>query len=167
MVAFSVRKATATFVLAAALAAGAQAEEADSKTDFDFEHVSCNGGKRETRLVVKDVKKSIGRITADVYPNDPESFLRGRRGGRIMQVKFAAKSPVTHFCITVPESGQFAVAVYHDKNANNNFDRGPFGLPAEPWGISNNPKVRFRPPSVEEAIFPVGIDGAKVEIRLN
>jgi len=90
--------------------------------------------------------------------------LHGR--GRLKQVKVAAKSPVTSFCMTAPTEGEFAVSVYQDENANGDFDKGPLGLPAEPWGISQNPKIRFGPPSVKEAIFPVSADGAKVEIKL-
>jgi uncharacterized protein (DUF2141 family) len=152
----------------AAMAADAHAEEdVTGEENFDFEHVSCNGGQREIRLVVTDVEKSVGLITADVYPNDPASFLKGRNGNRITQVKYAAKSPVTNFCITLPETGDYAIAVYHDKNANEAFDKNFIGFPAEPWGISNNPKVTLSPPSVEEALFSVDADGADVEIHLN
>lgn len=161
------RAAVAGIVLAA-LSAGAQAKNDDTPDDaavFDFEHVSCNGGENEIRIVVTDVKRPVGLITADLFPNRQENFLRGR--GRLKQVKFAAKAPMTRFCIEAPEPGQFAVSVYHDENANGDFDKGAFGLPAEPWGISRNPKVRFGPPGVEEAIFPVSSEGAAVEIRLN
>lgn len=152
----------------AALSAGAQASNdgtPDNAAAFNFEHVSCNGGENEIRIVVTGVKKPVGLITADLFPNRQENFLRGR--GRLKQVRFAAKAPTTRFCIEAPEPGQFAVSVYHDENANGDFDRGAFGLPAEPWGISRNPKVRFGPPGVEEAIFSVDPDGAAVEIRLN
>ena len=64
--------------------------------------------------------------------------------------------------------GQFAMAVYHDENANGDFDKNGIGLPAEPWGISNNPKVRFGPPPVEKALFEVSAEtGAKIVIDLN
>ncbi len=133
---------------------------------FDFEHVSCTGVENEIRIRIKGVKKSVGLIAADLYPNDEEAFLKGPM--RIKQVRFAAKSPVTTFCIDAPEAGDFAIALYHDQNANGRFDKGPFGMPAEPWGISNNPKVRFSAPPVSQALFNVnGQQGAKVEIKLN
>jgi uncharacterized protein (DUF2141 family) len=70
-------------------------------------------------------------------------------------------------CVPAPEPGDYAIAVYHDENANKTFDKGAFGLPAEPWGISNNPRIRFGPPHVSEALFPVNGEGAKVVIKLN
>ena len=151
----------AATTLAILLTTGARGDDAA----FNFEHTSCKGRDHEIRIIVSGIEKPVGLITADLFPNRQENFLRGR--GRLKQVKFAAKKPTTQFCIVAPEAGSFAVSVYHDKNANGDFDKGPLGLPAEPWGISQNPKIRFGPPGVEETIFPVGADGAKVEIQLN
>lgn len=157
-----------TFLIAGAIVGaittGAAAKKTEDPEKFNFEHVSCNGADNQIRLVVTGVKYSAGRITADLYPNQEDGFLQKR--GRITQVKFAAKAPVTSFCIIAPTAGSFAIAVYHDKNANDGFDKGPLGLPAEPWGISNNPKVRFKPPPVEKALFEVSHAGAEVEIKL-
>lgn len=143
-------------------AGGAQAKPAG---DFDFNHVSCRGQPYEIRIVVRGVKKSVGLIVAELYPDDQESFLRGR--GRIEKVRFAAKAPETKFCLAAPNAGEYAIAVYQDENANTDFDKGAFGLPAEPWGLSNNPKVRLGPPPIEKALFPVDEAGARAEIVLN
>lgn len=151
-------------LVVAMAAAGAQAKKTQDDI-FDFDHVSCTGADYEIRVVVEGVKKPVGLVTADLFPNREEGFLHQR--GRLLQVKFAAKAPLTRFCLTAPEAGDFAVSIYHDKNANGIFDKGAFGLPAEPWGVSRNPKVRFGPPDVTEALFPVGVDGAEVEIKLN
>ncbi len=152
------------------LTAGAGAVFADdaavTEKDFDFEHVSCTGAENEIRVIVTGVKDSVGLITADLFPNKEEGFLRGR--GRLKQVKYAAKSPMTKFCIDAPEAGLFAMSTYHDQNANGDFDKTAIGFPAEPWGISNNPKVRFAPPPVEKALFEVSQPtGAHVVINLN
>jgi uncharacterized protein (DUF2141 family) len=128
-------------------------------------HVSCTGKPNEIRIVVKNVKKSIGLVTADLYRNDASGFLH--KGGRVGRARFAAKAPVTVFCIDAPSADAYAVAVYHDKNANKAFDKNPLGLPAEPFGLSNNPKMRLAPPKIEEALFEVAADGAIVEIELN
>ncbi len=145
-----------------AMTATVSAEDHDKK--FDFDHVSCRGAKNEIRVVVSGVKDSIGLITADLYPNDQEAFLKGPL--RVSQVKFAARAPMTRFCIRAPEQGSYAVAPYHDENANGGFDKGALGMPIEPWGISNNPKVRFAAPPVEKALFSVNEAGAKLEIDL-
>ncbi len=160
----SIQKLLIGGAVVVALTAGASAKKTEDPEKFHFEHVSCNGADNQIRLVVMGVKRNAGRITADLYPNQEDGFLKKR--GRLTQVKFAAKSPVTSFCIIAPSAGSFAIAVYHDENANDGFDKGPLGMPAEPWGISNNPKVRFSPPPVEKALFEVNHTGAEVEIKL-
>ncbi|MEM9169800.1 MAG: DUF2141 domain-containing protein [Pseudomonadota bacterium] len=144
--------------------AAARGETAGTAADFDFEHVSCTGAANEVRVVVSGVKQSAGLIVADLYRNDPEGFLK--RAGRVQQVRFAAKSPATAFCMKAPEAESYAIALYHDENANKTLDKGAFGIPKEPFGISNNPKIRFGPPSMDESLFAVAPDGANVEIKL-
>lgn len=152
-------------MLAGAASASYAKNEALTEEDFAFEHVSCSGAENEIRILVTGVASSTGLVTADLYPNEQEGFLRGR--GRLSQVRFAAKAPVTKFCVQAPEAGLFAMSAYHDENANTKFDKTGLGLPAEPWGISNNPKVRFGPPPVEKALFEVGRGAAHVHIKLN
>lgn len=146
--------------LAAALSAG-PAAAADVAA---FSHVSCKGEPNEIRVTVTGVKKSAGLMTAELFRNDPEGFLNKK--GRLFRVRYAAHAPVTQFCLNAPEPGFWAVVAYHDENANRKFDKGALGLPVEPYGVSRNPKIRFGPPSVEEALFEVAETGASVEIRL-
>ena len=143
------------------VSSGASAQDEAVST---LKHVSCKGGDHEIRVVVTNIKSSVGLMVADLYPEKEENFLRSK--GRIAQVKFAAKAPVTSFCFQTPEAGNYALAVYHDENANDEFDKKAFGLPDEPFGISNNPRIRFRAPTNAEALFEVASDGANVEIKL-
>ena len=145
--------------------AASAADVPEAANRFAFDHVSCTGAPNEVRIIVTGVEKSVGLITADMYPNRQENFLRGR--GRIKKVKYAARAPETRFCMTAPETGLFAMAIYHDRNANGDFDKTGLGLPAEPWGISNNPRILFGPPPVEKALFEVSERGATIEIELN
>lgn len=153
------------FMLAGAATSSLAKNNALSEDDFAFDHVSCTGEANEIRIVVTGVEQNAGLVTADLFPNKQDGFLRGR--GRLSQVRFAAKAPVTKFCVRAPEAGLFAMSAYHDENANTKFDKTGLGLPAEPWGISNNPKVRFGPPAVEKALFEVGENPAHVHIKLN
>ena len=127
-------------------------------------HVSCRGAANEIRLTINNVKESVGLIAADLYRNEPDNFLNV--DGREKQVRFAARAPITQFCLTAPADGDYAIAIYHDENANGRFDKGVFGLPAEPWGLSQNPRVRLGPPPISKSLFSVADDGADVDIRL-
>ena len=158
----------AAAVLAGAFAMGGSfvstGASAQDEAVATLQHMSCRGDDHEIRVVVTNIKSSVGLMVADLYPEREENFLRSK--GRIAQFKFAAKAPVTSFCIQTPETGNYAIAIYHDENANDTFDKKAFGLPDEPFGISNNPRIRFRAPTNAESLFEVAPEGANVEIKL-
>lgn len=137
----------------------------NSAAERSFEHVSCDQTAVEVHLTVAGVKDSVGLMTAELYRNDKANFLQ--TAGRISKTRFAAKAPVTNFCIEVPEPGQYAVVVYHDENANLRIDKGAFGIPKEPWAISNDPPIRFGPPSVTDSLVTVTEGGTPVSLVLN
>lgn len=164
---WTVMKRLVEFAIAATLAtssASAAADRAKSATPPPASHVSCKGAPNEIRVVVRNVKKNQGLITADLFRNDELAFLK--KEGRVGRVRVAAKSPVTVFCIAAPTAALHALALYQDKDANLKFDKNSLGLPNEPYGVSNNPKMRFGPPKIGEALFPVAADGAIIEIGL-
>lgn len=153
--------------LAGALATAAVAEESreQAPAPTNFEHVSCKGGANEIRLTIRNVKKSVGVLTVELFKNDQATFLK--KDGRVVRTKFAAHAPVTQICLYAPEAVDYAIVVYHDQNANNKFDkRPPFGLPAEPYGVSNNPKMQFGPPAISEALFHVSPSMIGVDVKL-
>jgi uncharacterized protein (DUF2141 family) len=49
--------------------------------------------------------------------------------------------------------GEYAISVFHDKNANEKLDTAMFRIPKEPIGTSNDAKVRFGPPKYDDARF--------------
>ena len=153
------------FASLAALGVAAPAAAEDDVARPAVDHMSCNGADNEIFVVISNVERSVGLIAADLYPRGEETFLKGSKG-RLKKVTFAAKAPVTTFCIQAPEADEYAIALYHDENANGDLDKGAFGIPSEPYGISNNPKIRFGPPSNAESLFSVAPGGVTVEIEL-
>ena len=51
--------------------------------------------------------------------------------------------------------GKYAVSIFFDENQNGELDTNWLGIPKEPFGFSNNPPMRFGPPSYEDAIFSI------------
>ncbi|MCB9595616.1 MAG: DUF2141 domain-containing protein [Sandaracinaceae bacterium] len=49
--------------------------------------------------------------------------------------------------------GEYAMAVFHDENANNDLDRNIFGIPSEGTGASNDAHNMFGPPGYDDARF--------------
>lgn len=45
-----------------------------------------------------------------------------------------------------------ALRMFQDLDGDGEMDRSTFGMPSEPFGFSNNPAIRFGPPTVEEMI---------------
>ena len=152
----------ATATVGAGLCAMAMAQ--DVEPTEPFAHVSCRGEPFEIRVTVHRVKKGVGLMTADLYPDDAEKFLRSVSS--LSKVRFAAKAPETQFCVYAPEAGDYAVSVYHYKNANKKFDKGAFGIPVESFGLSRNPKLRFSAPPIEKTLFAVPEEGVDITIKL-
>jgi uncharacterized protein (DUF2141 family) len=60
---------------------------------------------------------------------------------------------------TLLPKGNYAVAVFHDRNKNGKLDTNLFGVPTEEYGFSNNARNTFSAPSFKDASFTV--DGNK------
>ena len=78
----------------------------------------------------------------------PERFAfmqkRIKVEGASMQVRLSA----------VPD-GRYSLTLYQDLNSNGKLDRNLLGMPAEPFGFSRNPVVRFGPPAYTATLFAV------------
>lgn len=131
----------------AALAPGAEAVEV------------CGQGAEEIIVRVNAVRSASGSIVAVLYGDNPDDFLK--KGRRLDKVFEPATEGTVDVCLTAPEPGTYAVAIYHDENGNAKFDKTWIGLPDEGYGISNNPTFFLGPPSFDEAKFEA-LDGSTV-----
>jgi uncharacterized protein (DUF2141 family) len=61
--------------------------------------------------------------------------------------------------------GTYAISVFHDENSNGEVDTNFVGMPKEPLGFSNNPKMGLGPPSFDEAKFV--LDAKPLTLRIN
>lgn len=52
----------------------------------------------------------------------------------------------------LPDNRPLAIAVLHDEDGNKRMTTGLFGIPKEGFGVSNNPRIGFGPPSFREAL---------------
>jgi uncharacterized protein (DUF2141 family) len=52
------------------------------------------------------------------------------------------------------QGSEYGISLFHDENGNHVLDKiGPFGIPKEPFGFSNNPKISFGPPDFSSVKF--------------
>lgn len=62
-------------------------------------------------------------------------------------------------------AGEYAISCFQDTNGNDQFDFEPNGMPAEPYGISNNAVGMYGPPSWADAKFTVAKEPVNLEIQ--
>ena len=79
------------------------------------------------------------------------------------KVEAAAGIVQTTFSV---EPGMYAIAVFHDENSNGKMDKRLFGIPKEPYGLSNNFRPRLSAPAFSDCQFSVGDDAKTIRIAV-
>lgn len=62
--------------------------------------------------------------------------------------------------------GEYAFAIVHDENGNNQMDTNWIGMPKEGLGTSNNAKGRMGPPKYRDAKFTIPAEGVVQQIKI-
>ena len=88
-------------------------------------------------VVAEGVRSGNGLLAVTLYEDASRKFLV--KNGSLYVGRVKAVPGTTRACIFVPKPGVYALALYHDENANQKFDRTTIGFPAEGFGFSNNP----------------------------
>ncbi len=96
---------------------------------------------------VQGVKDSEGNISVAVY-NSSEGFLKFDKAFKSTSTK--AIKGLTQLLIEDLPAGNYALAVFHDENGNDELDTNWLGIPKEAVGFSNAKMKTFGPPSFKE-----------------
>jgi len=120
-------------------------------------------GPARLRVMVEGVRAGQGQMTATLYPDAQDKFLKAN--GQLAVWRVAAATPVTVMCLRLPAPGRYALAIYDDLNLNGRFDHTTFA-PREPYGFSNNPHPFFILPSVRSVAFTAGPGETILHIHL-
>lgn len=115
------------------------------------------------RLTVVNLRTAEGSLRVSVF-GGPEGFLRDERQAVARGVYRADEANMAIEFRLPP--GRYAVAILHDENDNGRLDTNFLGIPVEGYGVSNNPKPRFRAPRFHEAVFELPPDGLSATISL-
>lgn len=126
----------------------------------------CTGPVSDTWIdvAVDGVRNGQGQIAITLYPDVSRRFLV--KMGSLYIGRVPATEGVTHGCIFVPGPGVYAIAIYHDENGNQQFDRTGIGLPAEGYGFSNNPGTLAGLPSFRSVRLAIPKPGLVTRIHL-
>ncbi|MDB5455483.1 MAG: hypothetical protein JWP92_1068 [Caulobacter sp.] len=144
----------ALFLMGAALAA------APARAD------DCAGRQGPDTLSVQviNLKAPTGEVVVTLYPSDPRRFLAPR--GKLLRQRVKTTAPVTKACFYLPGPGTYAVAVYHDADANHDFNRSALGMPTEGFGFSNDAPTRFGVPSFDAVRFVAKAGDTPLRIKM-
>ena len=132
------------------------------------------GSQREIRAALFDNARDLPRtlryvrrsppaaISAGVFtreedlPHQPLQILSAPADAGIVRLRFAGLEP-----------GEYAVALFHDRNSDGKLDAGIERRTLEPWGASNNPRPTKGPVTWEEAKFILPAEGKTIAIQLH
>lgn len=113
-------------------------------------------------ITVKNVNNTDGVVAAALY-NDEDEFPGGVMFmGESKSLRSSGSLEITFE--NVPD-GDYAIALLHDANENEDLDMNDQGMPLEGFGFSNGAMGDMGPPDFDQAAFTVDGDVA-VEIRL-
>ena len=132
-------------------------------TCMSLRNIAPKPGTVKVTLIVEGVRSDAGLIALTVYHDDSRRFLRKKGSHYVRRVE--ARAPETRICFIVPQPGVYALAVYHDANANQKLDRSGLGPPTEGFGFSNNASTLLGLPSFSAVRIRLA-DGAVTRIRL-
>ena len=106
--------------------------------------------QNQLNIEVTGVPSSEGSIRVAVY-NTSESFLSHDEVFKTGSV--VAHKGITEVSIEDLPDGQYAIALYHDVNSNDELDTNWLGIPKEDVGFSNAKMKTFGPPKFKECAF--------------
>ena len=125
---------------------------------------TCREATTAVHVTVQNVRSSDGAVTALLYNDNPDDFLKEGRG--VDKARVLAQEGETSICLLAPKPGTYSVALYHDENGNKKFERNFLGIPSEGYGFSRTPGFAFSAPDVDEVAFELGEAPAQLDISL-
>src|SRR5579864_8327859 len=116
------------------------------------------------RVSVSGMRSAKGNVTITIYPDDAAHFLDGKY--KVARQQVPTTLPITTACFVLPAPGNYAVALFHDENANGHLDTNALGIPTEGYGFSNNPTLYFGPPDLGRVRFTFHPGDNGVDVRM-
>ena len=155
---------TAAMGLAAAIAATLAVPAGAQRYEQRLTHsvAPCQGSGPAVWLHVTNIKSSTGKMRVQLYRAVAADWLE--RGRWLNRIELPAQAGSMSICMPVPAPGDYAIAIRHDANNNNDTDIGVDG-----GGMSNNPSINIfnlGRPSVDRTRFSIGREVLPMTIRM-
>jgi len=111
---------------------------------------------------ITGIKSAKGVIRLALCP--PQAGFPDCQDRAVRTASLPIENGKAQVVLTGLSAGTYAIAVFHDANANSKLDTF-VGIPKEGYGFSRNPPFRPRAPRWEEAVITVAGE-ARAEIKL-
>lgn len=123
----------------------------------------CASGNGPAVLVtVNGIAKSGGTIRVQSYRGTSQDWLE--KGRWIYRIEAPARAGSMRFCMPLPATGSYGIAVRHDANGNGKTD-----LSTDGGAMSNNPSLNIwnlGKPSYKQTAFSVGDKVESISINM-
>lgn len=132
-----------------------------NKIDNDMRQCAPGGGPA-VRVTVQGVKNGSGVVRVQSYRGTKADWLE--KGRWLNRIEAPARSGTMYFCMPVPETGNYGIAVRHDVNGNGKTD-----LSEDGGGMSNNPSINIfnlGKPSYTKTTFEVGAGVTTIRVQM-
>lgn len=157
------RKLPALLAVAATVLATPMPAMAQYRNEIRNDAARCRADKGPALLVTVDgVKASSGTMRVQSYRATSGEWLV--RGKWLSRIEVPAKAGTMTFCVPVPSSGTYGVAVRHDVNGNGETD-----IRTDGGAMSNNPSINIfnlGKPSYTKVGVPVGEGVKSIRIQM-
>lgn len=111
----------------------------------------------DLRVKISDIENNRGLIQLGLY-NEVSKFPKVGKTYKMVRLRTKGKDKLYTFK-NIPK-GRYALAIYHDENANKICDTNFFGIPKEAYAFSNGIRPSFSAPSFQFCSFMVNADKA-------
>ena len=106
-------------------------------------------------VTVYNVPSSEGKVSVAIY-DSASSFLKFERV--VKSGSTSAQEGMTLLTFDDVPEGEYAIALFHDKNGNDALDTNWLGIPKEKVAFSKAKMRTFGPPKYEDCAFTVRSD---------
>jgi uncharacterized protein (DUF2141 family) len=106
-------------------------------------------------LTVTGFETVSGTINIGLF-NNADDFPKGDKEYKLVILDVSGDE-MTYIFKDLPQ-GEYAIALYHDENKDDECNRNFLGIPKEGYGFSNNFKPTFSAPSFDDTKFQLKED---------
>ena len=125
---------------------------------------TVSGGMATVKVRIHGIAKPRGTLNVGLYSSS-ETWLTTEyshsKNGRVGRV-----GEVIEIILEDVPSGAYAVSLFQDLDDTSSLSRNAFGIPTDPWGMSNDAVGTLGPASFEAAVVKIEPPETVLDVRL-